>query len=62
MNDDNKKPKPTIEPIKIDPDKLKKFNTILNGRYSPFSKAKAIRDLAGGLCHGCAQIPTKILK
>ena len=56
------KPKPTIEPIIIPEDKLKKLNMKLNSKYSRFSKVKMIRELAGGLCCLCAEIPTKIVK
>jgi len=63
MNDNKKpKPKPTIEPIVIPEDKLNKLNLILNSNYSPFLKQRMIRQIAGGLCHTCGKIPTKILK
>jgi hypothetical protein len=44
----NKKPKPTIEPIVIPEDKLNKLNLILNSNYSSFLKQRMIRQIAGG--------------
>jgi len=62
MNDNNKRPKPTIEPIVIPKEKLEKLQELLNSGRSSCAKDAAIRDMNCGKCCSCAKLPTKIVK
>jgi len=57
-----KRPSPTIEDIIIPQDKQDKLDIMLKSNRSRAMKDLAIRNAAGGRCHRCELIPTKIVK
>jgi len=52
--------KPKIEPIKVSDEQLNQLNQILNGKMiSRQTKNLALREVYGGFCSSCNQVPSK---
>jgi hypothetical protein len=56
------KPKPIVEPIKIEKVKLEELDSILKSIKTTDSlRYEAIKEYAGGVCMLCAQLPTRLV-
>ena len=56
------KPKPIVEPIKIEKVKLEELELILKSIKTTDSlRNEAIKEYAGGVCMLCAQLPTRLV-
>lgn len=56
------KPKPIVEPIKIEKLKLEELDSILKSIKTTDSlRYEAIKEYAGGVCMLCAQLPTRLV-
>ena len=62
MQSNTFKPKPTIEDIIIDPEKLEELKEILTSNSYKENRIKSMRAIAGGPCFSCGGIPNRILK